>query len=942
MKLRLLIAVALMCAISDAQVPVAPILQPHNTFVDQSGAPCAGCTLGTFIAGTTTPTPTYTDSTGGPQNTNPIILSVQGGANIWVNSAVSYKFVLKDTQGTIIWTVDNVESAAGTAGAIVSSPVGSQTITQPDGTNLNVNTSDGGKLLYNGSEVLTAVTGCSNANCVQTNPTGDQVVTQPDGTNLSISDLLTKNKPFKCVETYLSADTVHSGTDYGAAISAAVQDSDPLTPTEIKICAPGDHPVFTTATIDRPIALFAYGSRLIPQSTMGSTPVTVSATASNGSKTVTVGSAAGLVVGMEVGGIGIPPGAYITNIAGTTVTLSLAARLQFYGVATVGSPVIQGVSSMSGLATSQVLNGIGNWPFVSGTTTISAINPVNNTITVSTNAVNGSITPNTFVVSGPWTTSLRAVTAKPVIRFIRNNAALQNQYTQMVGASMHGVWIADTSAPGGRNLTGVQGVQISGYDGFNSYDLRVDDMAGSGEILGGNLTATGQLNEFWTGVRESAFYNDQIRNSGDAHTGQAALAILTPQEGPSGALNADEVNQINFVGGHWICSNGPAVSIGTFNPTHTGTNGPRSLFFGQNSQIEGCAFVAANVVAQSDTIFASQAGTISFADSTLNLTGQGKALIRADTLGGLFIIDSQINSQGIQNTYQVTVTSGSPVVTFVSGPPGVTGAFSTSQTWDGVGVTINSVAMRLSGINPVAPSGNTLTLASNWAGATGPATMTIGFGGVMVEASTATGPVYITNDQIAGLDPASLPFIGLVNSGVSPFQVLEVGSGFLPTGNNSTMEDTFNGHRLTVGPTQISSTPNPDTTKQGVITSWNANGMGEVDLISVRGGGTGGLCLFNAGIGAGLGTAITCFDQNGAMSIQGANTDNAGIIAISASNAGTYGFLDTSINHSCTIAPTFDVGSGNRYWVGITGTTLTANFSAPVTGNVSYVCMGRR
>lgn len=185
MKLRLLIAVAMLCAISGAQVQVAPILQPHQTFVDQSGAPCSGCTLTSYIAGTTTPTPTYTDSTGVSQNTNPIILSVQGGANIWVNSSQSYKFVLKNFLGATIWTVDNVESPGNTAGLIVSAPVGTQTITQPSGTDLRVVTSGGGKFKYNGSEVITAATLGSSA--VLTNPIADQTVTQPDGTTLNIS-----------------------------------------------------------------------------------------------------------------------------------------------------------------------------------------------------------------------------------------------------------------------------------------------------------------------------------------------------------------------------------------------------------------------------------------------------------------------------------------------------------------------------------------------------------------------------------------------------------------------------------------------------------------------------------------------------------------------------------------------------------------------------------
>lgn len=102
-----------------AQVAVSPIVQPHVTFVNGSGLPCAGCTLSTFVAGTTTPLATYTDASGTSQNTNPIILDAAGGANIWPGQN-SYKYVLKDASGATIWSVDQVSSArlCAAAGAI--------------------------------------------------------------------------------------------------------------------------------------------------------------------------------------------------------------------------------------------------------------------------------------------------------------------------------------------------------------------------------------------------------------------------------------------------------------------------------------------------------------------------------------------------------------------------------------------------------------------------------------------------------------------------------------------------------------------------------------------------------------------------------------------------------------------------------------------------------
>jgi hypothetical protein len=120
MKLRY--ALALLIAVPlFGQVPTTPALVPHVTFVDQAGLACVGCSLYTYQAGTTTPLATYTSAAGTGQNTNPIVLGTDGGANIWFG-LVAYKLVLKDPLGVTIFSVDNVLgssiSVCGTAGAI--------------------------------------------------------------------------------------------------------------------------------------------------------------------------------------------------------------------------------------------------------------------------------------------------------------------------------------------------------------------------------------------------------------------------------------------------------------------------------------------------------------------------------------------------------------------------------------------------------------------------------------------------------------------------------------------------------------------------------------------------------------------------------------------------------------------------------------------------------
>ena len=111
MRKWLLPIFGLLACASWSQVPVVPNQQPHVTFVNGIGAPCAGCKLYTYTAGTTTPLATYTDATGTSTNTNPIVHDTAGGANIWVGRN-SYKFVLKDSLGSTIWTVDQVNAAS--------------------------------------------------------------------------------------------------------------------------------------------------------------------------------------------------------------------------------------------------------------------------------------------------------------------------------------------------------------------------------------------------------------------------------------------------------------------------------------------------------------------------------------------------------------------------------------------------------------------------------------------------------------------------------------------------------------------------------------------------------------------------------------------------------------------------------------------------------------
>ncbi|MDB5956736.1 glycosyl hydrolase family 28-related protein [Ramlibacter sp.] len=89
---------------------LAPI--PFLRFTSTStGLALVGGQVSTFAAGTTTPQATYTDSTGGTPNTNPIVLNSRGECICYLDPSLTYKFVVKDSLGNTISTYDNLSGS---------------------------------------------------------------------------------------------------------------------------------------------------------------------------------------------------------------------------------------------------------------------------------------------------------------------------------------------------------------------------------------------------------------------------------------------------------------------------------------------------------------------------------------------------------------------------------------------------------------------------------------------------------------------------------------------------------------------------------------------------------------------------------------------------------------------------------------------------------------
>lgn len=89
-------------------------------FDDLGGLPLAGGKIYTYVAGTTTPTATYSDPMGLVPNENPVILDASGQADIWLRPG-SYKVVVADADDVILYMTDHVKPADGGGGGIVDS-----------------------------------------------------------------------------------------------------------------------------------------------------------------------------------------------------------------------------------------------------------------------------------------------------------------------------------------------------------------------------------------------------------------------------------------------------------------------------------------------------------------------------------------------------------------------------------------------------------------------------------------------------------------------------------------------------------------------------------------------------------------------------------------------------------------------------------------------------
>ena len=101
-------------------VNLSPLAGAGAQFFDDNGVPLTAGLLYSYQAGSSTPQPTYTSSSGVTLHSNPIVLDSAGrvpGGEIWLTDGVAYKFVLHDADDVLIATYDNIPSISTTIDA---------------------------------------------------------------------------------------------------------------------------------------------------------------------------------------------------------------------------------------------------------------------------------------------------------------------------------------------------------------------------------------------------------------------------------------------------------------------------------------------------------------------------------------------------------------------------------------------------------------------------------------------------------------------------------------------------------------------------------------------------------------------------------------------------------------------------------------------------------
>lgn len=606
------------------------------------------------------------------------------------------------------------------------------------------------------------------------------------------SQVYTTARQTYVLEDYLSTADGQSGTDYGyAAINFCASVGCPTltTPVGLKTTHEGICKVYTSLVIPAPIHFDASSCTLIPQSTMGSSYISLANCSTTiGSTVVTCTSTAGLQAGMAIGGDPtVGPENYVFSVtSGTTFVLALPALRTFQALLTSSSTAVLVADTFQDAVTGQSVTG----PGVPASTTI-IVNQATHTFTLSNSATIGTTSPVDLALASGTVVSglgLSAITVKPVI-IVPPSANLSTSQARPHGPN-YGVWLDNIMIQDpnygyahnsfGRSLLGVAGIQVYGQDNLVIHRAQINGLVGSALIYGGVTPSvpTGA-------VRESDAYDIYAYSDGDFNTGQACVSLMTGYG--QGIAGQDENNQLGFHNVHCVYADAEGLVLGTY--LHPGTaNGPRLITFDGDNQFEGGAdqnysFSSTDTVrilsaGSHNEILGGEWTTPGFSKSVFHISQGIDLNVSGLTMGG---------NGGQAQTFNVTLVPSGTTVTYVSAGTNAGNSFMVGPYWNGIGAQIFDTGacsagcnVYLANINAVNGSGTVLTLASAYTGSATSGTITVQAGGSyfhLDQTNSLTSPLKVLNGTYTDVTANVLSLLGMTTG----TQAFVVGTGAMST-----------------------------------------------------------------------------------------------------------------------------------------------------------------
>lgn len=343
-------------------------LDPNNT-----GAPASGFKLFTYRAGTSVKQSTWTDSTQSVLNANPIILDSNGASYVWLDPTLTYKYVLAppgdtDPPGSPLRTEDNI-SPLLSINSLTQTIVG-QFIFPRTSSEVSNGVTPANYAYQEGDLRRYGATGGASGSV----PSVDDSSAFSQAVSLG-HVIIPEGMAFKIV-TGASYSGRISIEGYGQNSQLYNDSSQAITP--LLTLTNGDNSYlrdFYVGTITAPLTIQRYVNNTA--STTATTTISVN--------TIVVASATGISIGMQCFGDNtkVWNGAIVTNVAGTTITLSKPSLASASGVPVrfqsitfniaTPYPVTQGTdpyttraqSTAAGRA-SPTVNDLDVWPRLSG------------------------------------------------------------------------------------------------------------------------------------------------------------------------------------------------------------------------------------------------------------------------------------------------------------------------------------------------------------------------------------------------------------------------------------------------------------------------------------------------------------------------------------------------------------------------------------------------